>query len=111
MQAWHAHEPAARFPYRLFALSNLASLLALLAYPLSIEPLLPLRRQLAAWSIAYLLFVLLAAGLALRSRSKLQLEKQEADGASTPRPLLWMSLAACASSLWLAVANHLSQEV
>jgi spermidine synthase len=111
MQAWYAGESEARFPYRLFALSNLASLLALLAYPLAIEPLLPSRRQLALWSIAYLLFVLLAAGLAARSRSKPLPEKQHPDGASAHRPLLWISLAACASSLWLAVANHLSQEV
>lgn len=111
MQTWYARESEARFPYRLFALSNLASLLALLAYPLGIEPLLPLRPQFAVWSIAYLLFVLLAAGLALRSRSTPTIEKPEADGAPARHPLLWMSLAACASALWLAVANHLSQEV
>ena len=111
MQTWYARESEARFPYRLFALSNLASLLALLAFPLSIEPLLPSRRQLTVWSISYLLFVLLAAGLAFRSRSHLHLEKQKADGPPARRPVLWMSLAACASSLWLAVANHLSQEV
>jgi hypothetical protein len=111
MQTWYARESEARFPYRLFALSNLASLLALLAFPLSLEPLLPTRRQLAVWSIAYLLFVLLAAALALRSGSKLLLETQQADSPPVRRPLLWMSLAACASSLWLAVANHFSQEV
>src|SRR5438876_6488169 len=111
MQTWYARESEARPPYRLFALSNLGSLLALLAYPLSIEPLLPSQRQLTVWSIAYLLFVLLGGGLALRNLSKPLSEKQQADGESTRRPLLWMSLAACASSLWLAVANHLSQEV
>ena len=111
MQTWYARESEARLPYRLFALSNLGSLLALLAYPLSIEPLLPSQRQLTVWSIAYLLFVLLGGGLAVRNLSKPLLEKQQANGESTRRPLLWMSLAACASSLWLAVANHLSQEV
>jgi SAM-dependent methyltransferase len=111
MQTWYARESVARFPYRLFALSNLASLLALLAYPLSIEPLLPTRRQLVVWSIAYSLFVLLAASLALRNRTQPQLANQEAGVVAVQRPLLWMSLAACASALWLAVANHLSQEV
>jgi hypothetical protein len=111
MQAWYAQESEARFPYRLFALSNLASLLALLAYPFSIEPLLSSRLQLKAWSGSYLIFVLIATGLALRRRTKPLLEKQQVDGASVTRPLLWMALAACASSLWLAVANHLSQEV
>jgi hypothetical protein len=111
MQTWYARESQVRLPYRLFALSNLASLLALLAYPLSIEPLLPVQRQWVVWLIAYLLFVLLAAVVAFRSRSQPQLETQEADSPPARRPLLWMSLAACASTLWLAVANHLSQEV
>jgi SAM-dependent methyltransferase len=112
MQAWYARESETHFPYRLFALSNLASLLALLAYPLSIEPLLSSRTQLALWSAVYLIFVLLAGFLALRSQSKPLLPAPSlSEGALAARPLLWISLAACASSLWLAVANHLSQEV
>lgn len=111
MQAWYARESEARFPYLLFALSNLASLAALLAYPLSIEPLLSSRTQLALWSLAYLIFVLLAGFLALRSELKPLPAPSVSEGASARRPLIWISLAACASALWLAVANHLSQEV
>ncbi|HET9320211.1 MAG TPA: hypothetical protein VFO27_10550, partial [Bryobacteraceae bacterium] len=48
-QAWYAGRAEARFPYRLFALSNLASLAALLAYPVSIEPLLSEKQQLFGW--------------------------------------------------------------
>ena len=107
MQAWYSRAPESRFPYRLFALSNLGSLLALLAYPLGIEPMLSLRRQLTGWSIGYLVFVLLAGCLALRSR----LQPLKESFPSRSRPLLWIALAACASALWLAVANHLSQEV
>jgi SAM-dependent methyltransferase len=116
MQAWYARETETHFPYRLFALSNLASLAALLAYPLSIEPLLSSRNQLGLWSAAYLIFVLLAGFLALRSQSRSARPVpvpalSVSEGAPVSRPLLWLSLAACASSLWLAVANHLSQEV
>ncbi|NTV10741.1 MAG: hypothetical protein HGA47_08185, partial [Zoogloea sp.] len=44
-QAWFARERPGSLPYRLFALSNLGSLLALLAYPAAVEPALPVRWQ------------------------------------------------------------------
>ena len=108
-QAWYAGRAAARFPYRLFALSNLASLTALLAYPVSIEPRWSEKQQLFGWSAAYVGFVLLAGGSALRSVSRGAVEEQESGPAG--QPIVWVALAACASTLWLAVANHLSQEV
>ena len=52
---------------RLYALSNLGSMLALLAYPFLIEPWLPLRTQLDLWTAAYLLFVLSCTFTAWRS--------------------------------------------
>jgi len=108
-QAWYAGRAEARFPYRLFALSNLASLAALLAYPVSIEPLLSEKQQLFGWSSAYVAFVLLAGGSALCSVSRGAVQEREDRPAG--QPLVWIALAACASTLWLAVANHLSQEV
>ncbi len=50
MQAWYARAFAGMRVYRLYALSNLASLLALLGYPLLVEPFLELRAQARAWS-------------------------------------------------------------
>src|SRR4029077_17451084 len=50
LQSWLAATGAVVFPYPLFALSNAASLVALLAYPVAIEPLLPLRHQMRWWS-------------------------------------------------------------
>src|SRR5260370_37622286 len=58
IQSWYARGHKAVLPYRLFALSNLASVLALRGYPVVVEPYLSLRRQFQAWSGAYLLFVL-----------------------------------------------------
>jgi hypothetical protein len=110
LQSWYAAR-GARFPYRLFALSNAASLAALFAYPVVIEPLLSGKHQLLWWSGAYLGVVVLAALSALRSAGKKPVEEPTDFIGPENRPLLWIALAACASTLWLAVANHLSQEV
>src|SRR5437660_4143798 len=111
LQTWCSRRAPASFPYRLFALSNLASLVALLVYPLGIEPVLSVRRQFLAWSAVYLGFVLLTAVATLRGTPKEPLGEQQRIPSSVAQPLLWIVLAACASTLWLAVANHLSQEV
>ena len=66
-QAWYARAHQGAAPYRLFALSNFGSMLALLSYPVLVEPLLPLRSQTAIWSAGFALFVLVCAVLAWRS--------------------------------------------
>ena len=58
IQSWFSRERANAIPYRLFALSNLGSMLALLAYPLVIEPLLSLRDQSLTWSTLFIAYVL-----------------------------------------------------
>src|SRR5712671_6342731 len=71
LQSWYAHGRADHVspapPYRLFALSNFGSLLALLAYPLLVEPNFSLRTQTLAWSVGFLLFVLVC-GVIIASR-------------------------------------------
>src|SRR5215471_17548960 len=69
LQAWYARTHKAALPYRLFALSNFASLLALLSYPLLIEPNLTGRTQGIVWSVSYLLFAAVCAFTAWRSSS------------------------------------------
>ena len=61
MQAWYARSSGARLPYRLYALSNVASLAGLLAYPILAEPLLTTRSQRLSWSVLYCGFALLCA--------------------------------------------------
>src|SRR5690349_13767216 len=56
VQAWFWRRYQHAVPYRLFALSNFASLLALLAYPVAIEPVFTLAHQSISWSVAYALF-------------------------------------------------------
>lgn len=117
VQAWRARalpEAGDGEPYGLYAASNLGSLLALIAYPLVVEPRFPLGAQTLAWSGAYGLFVLLIAALALAAaRGPAVARRVEA----TPRPaswrdrLSWMALAAAPSSLMLGVTAYITTDV
>ncbi|HEX6772460.1 MAG TPA: fused MFS/spermidine synthase [Acidobacteriaceae bacterium] len=69
LQAWLARLEQARIPYRLFALSNLASLLALALYPTLIEPHLTLRTQRIVWSCGFLCFAVAFARIAWSARA------------------------------------------
>ena len=60
LQSWYATSYTAAFPWRLFALSNLASVSALLAYPVLIEPHSGVSQQLRWWSIGYAVLVMIA---------------------------------------------------
>ena len=64
VQAWFARTFRDAVPYRLFALSNLASMLALLSYPVAIEPWVNTVAQSWGWSAGYFVFVLLCAAAA-----------------------------------------------
>jgi hypothetical protein len=110
LQAWLGGSSPAPFPWWLFALSNAASLAALLAYPVVIEPSLPQSSQLRLWWIGYGVFAALlvaAAAVAMGDTGKSRVSDQHDPGS----PLIRIALAACASALWMSVANHLSQEV
>ncbi len=121
LQAWFARRFHHAIPYRLFALSNLASLLALLAYPVLIEPWVTTRVQSIAWSVFYALFVLLcgyAAIASARADDTTQAVAPGQAGASPPEPppsgvqqITWLTLAAMASFLLLAVTNHICQNI
>ena len=116
LQAWFAREHPGAVPYRLFALSNLGSLIALLSYPLAIEPLFKLRTQSTIWSGLYGAFVLLCGILAYRAiRLSPGIGPAEEGGvrAAVGRSsfLLWLILAACPSLLLLAMTSHLTQNV
>src|SRR5262245_13051308 len=77
LQAWFARTFPGRSPYRLFALSNAGSLLALLGYPVFIEPLLSRRQQAMIWSGGYVLYVLLC-GLSAVGLARIGLQPIEA---------------------------------
>ena len=114
-QAWYARNHGQ--PYRLFSLSNGASLLGLLSYPLIVEPRLGTHAQAYVWSSAYALFVALAVLITVRSslaaESTVPLRAAQS---ATRAPgwfdrLRWLALAATPSLLTLAVTNHLTRNV
>jgi hypothetical protein len=114
LQSWYAIVERREVPYRLFALSNLGSLLALLAYPLAIEPLLELRTQLLIWRLAFLVFAVFGTFVALRAgRSPWGATVEPAlDASRKPsQKALWVALAACPSALLLAITNSLCQVI
>ena len=114
IQAWFARERSGRVPYRLFALSNLGSMLALLAYPVAIEPLLPTRWQSWAWSGLFAVFVLACGLLAWRGRAgtPIRAERHESGPAPGPKELaLWAALAACPSILLVADTSYLTTHI
>jgi hypothetical protein len=101
-------------PYRFFAVSNLASLGALLAYPFVIEPRLGLEQQRVWWSAGYVLFVLLCSACALfahRATPQRAFEKPEFEWISPWRKATWFALSACGGMLLLSVTNHLTENV
>jgi hypothetical protein len=96
------------FPsYRLYALSNAASLAALLAYPFLIEPYIGRSAQLRLWSVLYFIYAAMFAFIAFRSKAA---EPSDDDGAAGNWPL-WIALSAIPAALWLSVANQISQSV
>ncbi|MFM7523964.1 MAG: spermidine synthase [Betaproteobacteria bacterium] len=117
IQAWAASAGHGAQVYRLFSLSNLASLLALLSYPFLIEPWLSLQSQSLIWSTVYTGFVVLCAssGLIL-SRQHKPASEPMSQAAEDPPPTvkqqaIWLSLAALSAWLLLAVTNHITQNI
>jgi MFS family permease len=123
LQSWYTRTHQGAMPYRLFALSNLGSMLALLTYPALVEPFLPTHSQTLFWSSAYVIFVLLCVATALKSWNKLESvgapvveESPAGDTVQEPasalgRHIIWILLPACASALLLSVTTHVTQDV
>jgi SAM-dependent methyltransferase len=115
LQRWFASDLPGRSPYRLFAVSNLASMLALIGYPLLLEPRLGLLGQQVSWSWGYAAVAVPFALLALRRLQRGGLARGPSDGPvpATDMAMIvaWVGLAAAASILLLAVTSQLTQNV
>jgi hypothetical protein len=117
LQAWYSRIRGgadARDPYILYAASNLGSLLALVAYPVLVEPLLRLKTQALSWSLGYGLFAALAILLAVAAWRRPIAAASTSKGAARIRwrdRLIWLGLSAAPSSLLLGVTVHISQDV
>ncbi|MGD0630293.1 MAG: fused MFS/spermidine synthase [Terracidiphilus sp.] len=118
LQVWLARIETRGIPYRLFALSNLASLLALALYPTVIEPYLTLRLQRLIWCCAFAVFALVSTFLTWRTRQAtktLARVEIESESGITPAPsghkLLWVLLPMGAAMQLSAVTSYLTQNV
>ena len=120
LQTWYARSHQGVSPYRLYALSNIGSLLALVTYPFVVEPALSLRAQALLWSV---LFGVFSIGVVLCARSihRVALADHPAELAesadaqvvvpSRSTRLLWIALATVPSVMLLATTNQLCQQV
>jgi hypothetical protein len=119
MQAWFHRNFPERTAYRLYALSNVGSLLGLVTYPVLVEPYLTLAWQGKIWSLMYLAYAGLAGYGAIQSLLKKKLSEPELARSEvdlgpklTGRDYsLWIILAATASILLLATTSQITQEV
>ena len=112
IQAWFARARPGENPYRLFALSNFASLIALLGYPFFVEPVFAAREQVNLWSWLFAAFALLCAAVAWRTpRAAAVSEIEAAAPVAKAEYAWWLGLSATGSVLLLAVTNHLTQNV
>lgn len=112
IQAWFSRARPAENPYRLFALSNLASLIALLGYPFIVEPYLTAREQVSVWSWLFVGFALLCAFVAWRTPQAAPAHATgQGEALRTPDFVRWLALSATGSVMLLAVTNHLTQNV
>lgn len=117
MQVWWARLHGSAIPYRLFALSNLASLLALALYPTLIEPHLTLHAQRAAWCCGFIFFAIISAALAVAVRKTTPESAPDFrfidEGAPAPafQKLLWILLPMGASMQLSSVTSYLTANV
>jgi hypothetical protein len=127
LQRWFAGtgHPAAKDPYFLYAASNCGSMLALLSYPLLMEPRLRLMQQSRFWAGGYVVFVFLVATCAIllwrssAARGATAAEREAASSTqdaapehiSAVRRLRWIALAFVPSSLMLSVTQYLSTDI
>ena len=118
LQVWWARIESGEIPYRLYALSNVGSLLALALYPSVIEPRFTLHAQRITWCWGFAVFALLSALLAVKTRSTTTASPQAGadNDLSVPRSprthkFLWFLLPMGAAMQLSAVTSYLTANV
>ena len=116
IQAWFARKYEGRSPYRLYALSNVGSLLALITYPFLVEPYTTRGLQVGAWALGMVGFAVVCGWLARSIRRIPETEKESESKhqlkvPALKRQLLWLLLPACGTAQLMATTNKVSQDV
>ena len=114
LQKWTSSSSPERSPWRLYALSNFGSFLALLSYPFLVEPYVRLRTQAWIWSGLYIAFTVLCGVVAWAAGPAVESARDAAPGESGPTALtvlFWLGLSAAGSTLLLATTNIVTQDI
>jgi spermidine synthase len=117
VQRWISYNSANKLPYKLYSLSNLGSLIALLSYPFLIEPMLSSQQQSLFWSIGYFSFVVAFNVLNYVTGKKSKyinptfLTAPNRSGADKSVQILWLLLSAVGVVLLVSTTNAMSQNV
>jgi hypothetical protein len=125
VQGWFARRFPGRNPYRLYALSNAGSLLALASFPFVFEPMLTRGQTVYVWSAGFAVFAGLCAAAAMLGARRVETvpcvyspedvsatAEQVYERAVSGRvKLLWAALPAAASVELLAVTNKITQDI
>ncbi len=118
LQSWFVRtgHPEGKDPYFLYAASNAGSFLALLSYPILVEPFITLGDQRKYWTAGYFVLIALVAACGLFVSRTPAASVRSTRKAATP-PLTWqqvgswVALTAIPSGLLLAVTTHISTDV
>ena len=117
LQVWWARVETGKIPYRLYALSNVASLIALLLYPSVIEPHFTLHAQRMGWCCGFAAFVFLSTLLAVKTRSAAETSQAIADedltapASSRRDKILWVALPMGAAMQLSAVTSYITANI
>ena len=124
LQAWYARAYPGESPYRLYSLSNVGSLAALLTFPFVIEPLFAVDTLGWEWAAGFWLFAALAGGIAIyllnffvpaqaaiTDSPAASASPEEQQPPTFDNILIWLMLPALAVVLLLSVTNHVCQDV
>ncbi len=123
LQHWFIAGNQGKSPWKLYALSNAGSLMALLSYPVFFEPLIGISSQARIWGWGYTLYLTLCGVCLFRLLQGDNASKYPTDGAAEQSTkgqgtsitiadtVLWFACSACGSAMLLAVTNQICQQV
>lgn len=118
LQKWiSSGEKQTKKPYRLYAISNAGSLLALASYPFLFEPCLSRVVQIELWSVVMVVLLVSLSiclipvwSLQKKVQNTLPVETTKSSGSSR-NSLLWFFLSACSSAILLSVTNKICIDI
>lgn len=119
VQAWFSRRYPDRSPYPLYAVSNVGSVLALVSYPLLLEPRLPLSETGTLWSVGFAMTAAAVLACAAMTRGSAPASENSSDAGddalrirTTPTVVaLWLFLSGTAVVMLMGITNKLCLDV